>query len=195
MVETRSQRQRAQRGAARALPGPGRGRGRGAPPPPPAAPPIQGQSSTLYDVQHLSPNSSARMAQGIATDFWVDELRSHPVGHPTYFAFQLKKPVSVRIHDPERGPNRVECSCGDDSTCCVHIYVSITNTSAKSIMLIRLVAFRCSQSSVDKPVIPKRSCCIPRGHRHRDMQPLRLHRRPHERIAGQNKRASRFRVR
>ncbi|KAL8831378.1 MAG: hypothetical protein Q9191_000904 [Dirinaria sp. TL-2023a] len=62
------------------------------------------------------------MAQGIATDFWVDELRSHPVGHPTYFAFQLKKPVSVRIHDPEEGPNRVECSCGDNSTCCVHIY-------------------------------------------------------------------------
>lgn len=125
MPETRSQRQRAQRGA---ISDRGRGRGRAAVPPPPTAPPIQGHSGTLYDVQNLSLDSSVRMAQGVATDFWVDELRRHPLIHPTYFAFQLKKPVSVRIHDPENGNNRVECSCDDNSTCCIHIYVSTTST-------------------------------------------------------------------
>ena len=128
MPETRSQRQRAQREAGRAISGSGRGRGRAAGPPPSIAPPIQGHSGTLYDVQSLSPDSSVRMAEGVATDFWVDELRRHPLSHPTYFAFQLKKPVSVRIHDPENGNNRVECSCDDNSTCCIHIYVSTTST-------------------------------------------------------------------
>ena len=129
MAETRSQRQRGQRGAGRATSGRGRGRGRaaGQPTAPPITP-IRGHSGALYNTQGLSPNSSSRATAGITADFYVDRLYSHErMDHSgAYYAFQLKKPVSVRIHDPSLGDNRVKCSCGggDDPECCVHIYVS-----------------------------------------------------------------------
>lgn len=124
MAETRSQRQRGQRGAARGTLSRGRGRGRGALPPLRVVPPLQGRSRAQYNLQGLSPNSSARMEEGVNTDFLVDHLRSYPLDNSTYYAFQLKKPVSVRIYDPGMGLNRVTCTCDDNSPCCVHIYVS-----------------------------------------------------------------------
>lgn len=127
MAETRSQRHRGQRGAARSTSNRGRarGRGRGAAPSLRVAPPIRGRSIVEYNVQELSPDSSACMTEGLETDFQVDRLLSYPFSNPTYYAFQLKKPVSVRIHDPSTGLNRVECSCGGGNQCCIHIYVSV----------------------------------------------------------------------
>ena len=138
MAETRSQRQRGQRGAGRATPSQGRGRGRAAGQPPSTSiNPVRGHSGVLYHTQNLSPNSKIRAAEGLTADFYVDRLHSHEkMDHSdAYYAFQLKKPVSVRIHDPAFGVNRVKCSCGggDDSVCCVHIFVSAEHTLSQSL--------------------------------------------------------------
>lgn len=128
MAETRSQRGRGQRGARRATSGRGRGRG-GTAGQPPATPvtPIRGHSGALYNIQNLSPDSNRRAAEGLAAGLYVDELYSHEREDRSdaWFAFQLKKPVSVRIFNPAFGANRVECSCGlsNESTCCIHLYV------------------------------------------------------------------------
>lgn len=128
MAETRSQRQRGQRAARRATTGRGRGRGRAAEQPPstPIAP-IRGRSGVLYNIQNLSPSSNLRAAEGLATEFSVDKFRLCETAQDAYYAFELKKPVSVRVFDPAFGPNRVVCYCGDsdESTCCMHLYVSI----------------------------------------------------------------------
>jgi len=128
MAETRSQRLRGQRGVRRATSG--RGRGRGGPagrPPATSITPIRGQSGALYNIQNLSPDSNIRAAEGLAADLYVDKLYSHERADRSdaWFAFQLKKPVSVRIFDPAFGANRVECSCrgSDEPTCCIHLYV------------------------------------------------------------------------
>lgn len=129
MAETRSQRQRGQRGAGRPAARRGRGRGRAAGQPPATPiPPVQGHSGALYNTQDLSPDSQIRAAEGLAADFYVDLVRNHekPDHTDAYHAFQLMKPVSVHVHDPSFGVNKVKCSCGggDDSACCEHIYVS-----------------------------------------------------------------------
>ena len=135
MAETRSQRQRGQhgqrgqRGPGRAPPSRGLGRGRASSQPVvPTITPVRGQSGALYNTQDLSPESNKRATEGLAADFYVDRLHSHEnMDHSdAYYAFQLKKPVSVRIHDPAFGVNRVKCSCGggEDPICCEHIYAS-----------------------------------------------------------------------
>ncbi len=89
--------------------------------------PIHGSSGLLYNIQNLSPGSSLRAVEGLASEFFVDRLKCYGLGSDAYYAFQLKKPVSVRIHDPASGARRVECTCDDyqqSRSICAHIYVS-----------------------------------------------------------------------
>ena len=116
----------------------GRGRGRGAvvdqfTPQPTALvsglqTSIHGSSGLLYNIQNLSPGSSLRAAEGLASELFVDRLKSYGSGPDAYYAFQLKKPVSVRIHDPGSVSRAVECTCEDyqqNRSICAHIYVSL----------------------------------------------------------------------
>ena len=125
MAETRAQRRRQQEQAGAAAGRRGRGRGRAtiAPQPPTIIPPIVGHSGKLYNIQGLSPDSSVRANEGLRSDYYVDKLISYETGSGTYYAFQVMKPVSVRIYDPSQGSNnRVECTCGDQIPCS-HVYV------------------------------------------------------------------------
>ena len=129
MPETRSQTQRGQHTTGR--PRAGRGRARGGHVPHPSIPsstPIHGHSGLLYDTQKLSPESAQRATEGLRSEYFVDQLRVFkPSQGTTYYAFQLKKPVSVRIHDPADG-TKVECTCEtfqQTKSACVHIYVSL----------------------------------------------------------------------
>lgn len=128
MPETRSQTSRGTPGAARTRGSRGRGRGgRTTQAASSAHIPIHGHSGLLYSTQNLSPASAHRAAEGLLSEFFVDRLQSHETSRGTYYAFQLKKPVSVRIHNPAVGGGRVECTCEDYQkihSACVHIYVS-----------------------------------------------------------------------
>lgn len=126
MPETRSRTQRGQQGARR--PGAGRSSGRGGHVPIRSNPPIHSHSGLLYNTENLSPGSAQRATEGLLTEYFVDQLRAHqPSQGTTYYAFQLKKPVSVRIYDPANGI-KVECTCDDYQqfkSACAHIYVSL----------------------------------------------------------------------
>jgi hypothetical protein len=90
--------------------------------------PIHGHSGLLYDIESLSPGSAQRATTGLGSEFFVDRLQSHETSRGAYYAFQLKKPVSVRIHNPANG-NKVECTCEEyqqSQSACVHVYVSTT---------------------------------------------------------------------
>lgn len=121
MAETRAQRRRQQHRAGTAT-GRARGRATAGTQSAPFIPPILGHSGMQYSIQRLSPDSCSRANEGLRSDFFVDRLRSHETGSGAYYAFQLKKPVSVRVHDPANGTNRVECTCGDRMPC-IHVYV------------------------------------------------------------------------
>jgi hypothetical protein len=143
MPETRSQTQRGQHGGGRPRTGRGRPRaGHAAQTTTRTNTPIHGHSGLLYDTQNLSPGSAQRATEGLLSEFFVDRLQSHETSRGTYYAFQLKKPVSVRIHDPVNG-NKVECTCEEyqqSQTACVHIYVSRCMMS-HAYVLTRVVAF------------------------------------------------------
>lgn len=130
MPETRSQTQQGQRRGGRASAGRGRGRGRGVHAPQTPARPdaqVQGHSGLLYSTQNLSPGSSQRATEGLTSEFFVDRLQRHESSGGTYYAFQLKKPVSVRIHNPAISEDKVECTCEEyqrTRSVCVHIYVN-----------------------------------------------------------------------
>ena len=127
MPETRSKSQRDQQGAKRARTSRGQGRGGRAPRASSRSnTPIHGHSGLLYNTQNLSPGSASRAAEGLRSEFFVDRLQSHESSRGTYYAFQLKKPVSVRIHDPSVSGGKVECTCEEyqaTRSACVHIYV------------------------------------------------------------------------
>lgn len=129
MPETRSQTQRGQHAAGR--PRAGRRGARSGHVPHTAVRssiPIHGHSGLLYDTQNLSPGSAQRATEGLLSEHFVDQLRGVETSQgTTYYAFQLKKPVSVRIHDPANG-TKVECTCEtykQTKSACVHIYVSL----------------------------------------------------------------------
>lgn len=128
MPETRSQSRREQQGGTRTRASRGRGRGGRTPQAPSRSnTPIHGHSGLLYSTQNLSPASALQATEGLTSEFFVDRLRSHESARGTYYAFQLKKPVSVRIHDPKASGIKVECTCEDylqTSSACIHIYVS-----------------------------------------------------------------------
>ena len=124
MAETRAQRRREQQRAGTAAGSGGRGQGRAGviAQPPRLVAPIHGHSGMLYYTQRLPPDSASRANEGLGSDFFVDQLQRHGTGHGTYYAFQLKKPVSVRIYEPANGTSSVKCTCGDQ-TPCIHVYV------------------------------------------------------------------------
>ena len=151
----RSQTQSQQQRAGRSTSGRARGRGRGRrgvtdQPAPQIATPagrtqtqVHGSSGLVYDVQNLSPGSSFRAAEGLSSELFVDRLRSYGSGSDAYYAFQLKKPVSVRIHDPAGSARGVECTCEDyqqHRLVCAHIYVSTYLHQMFETLLIRIVA-------------------------------------------------------
>ena len=151
--QTQSQQQRAGRSTSGRIRARGRGRGRRGvtdPPAPQTASPvggiqtqIQGSSGLVYDIQNLSPGSSLRAAEGLVSELFVDRLRSYGSGSDAYYAFQLKKPVSVRIHDPAGGARGVECTCEDyqqTRSVCAHIYVSAYLDQNLDTLLIQAVA-------------------------------------------------------
>lgn len=111
MAETRAQRRREQQQRAGTTAG-SRGRGRGGASanaqPPRLVAPIHGHSGMLYYTQRLSPDSASRANEGLGSDFFVDQLQRGGTGYGTCYAFQLKKPVSVRIYHPANGTNRVK---------------------------------------------------------------------------------------
>ncbi|KAL8942378.1 MAG: hypothetical protein Q9216_001698 [Gyalolechia sp. 2 TL-2023] len=121
MPTTRSQRARGRGG--------GHARGRGVPP---AAQgnstttdPVQGHSGLFYSLRDMSPSSAARAISGIRADFFVDRVRRHESEHGAYFAFQLNRPVSVRVYNPIERGQHVECTCEDYQNTrgiCTHIY-------------------------------------------------------------------------
>lgn len=110
-----------------------RGRGRGQTDPPshmPATPnePFPGPSELPYTEQEPPPQSEARAAADVSFNFIVDRVQKHESGRGAYFAFQLKRPVSVRIYSPSGMGGQVECSCEEyqrTRNVCVHIYVNL----------------------------------------------------------------------
>lgn len=123
MPTTRSQRARGR--------GSGQARGRGGPPvsqgasAPAPANPVQGHSGLFYNLRDMSPPSASRAISGIRADFFVDRVRRHESEHGAYFAFQLNRPVSVRIYNPVERGQHVECTCEDYQSTraiCTHIY-------------------------------------------------------------------------
>ncbi|KAI4161869.1 MAG: hypothetical protein LQ342_004560 [Letrouitia transgressa] len=68
----------------------------------PATPnePFPGPSELPYTEQEPPPQSEARAAADVSFNFIVDRVQKHESGRGAYFAFQLKRPVSVRIYSP-----------------------------------------------------------------------------------------------
>ncbi|KAL9006977.1 MAG: hypothetical protein Q9188_000265 [Gyalolechia gomerana] len=123
MPTTRSQRARGRGG--------GHAQGRGGPPVAQGtsapADPVQGHSGLFYSLRDMSPSSANRAISGIRADFFVDRVRRHESEHGAYFAFQLNRPVSVRIYNPIESGQHVECTCEHYQASrgiCEHIYVS-----------------------------------------------------------------------
>ena len=125
MAETRAQRRRQQERASAATGHPRRGRGRIAigSQSTSSVTFIQGHSGVRYNVQGLPPPSLTRAEEGLNSDFVIDKALNHETSNGTYCAFELRKPVSVRIHDHIKGIHAVECTCGGQSPC-AHLYVS-----------------------------------------------------------------------
>ncbi|KAI4186731.1 MAG: hypothetical protein L6R41_003303 [Letrouitia leprolyta] len=121
MPTTRSQRARGRgSGQARTRGGPPVSQGASAP-----ADPVQGHTGLFYNLRDMSPPSANRAISGIRADFFVDRVRRHESEHGAYFAFQLNRPVSVRIYNPVERGQHVECTCEDYQTTraiCTHIY-------------------------------------------------------------------------
>jgi len=91
--------------------------------------PVTGHTGLVYDIHQLSPTSRPRAAEGLHSDkFTVDfSMRKDSEGI-FYYAFQLKKPISVRISDRGNEPRSVTCTCDEFQaglTPCVHIFVSV----------------------------------------------------------------------
>lgn len=153
MPETRSQSLREQQGGGRTRATRGRRRGGRTPQASSRSDtPLHGHSGLLYNTQNLSPGSASRAAEGLLSEFFVDRLQRHESSRGTYYAFQLKKPVSVRIHDPEASGGKVECTCEDHQTtnsACVHIYVS-NYFNLGFATLIEVVALRWAKGGTNR---------------------------------------------
>lgn len=73
------------------------------------------------------PISSLGLTEGFISELCVDRLQRHESPCGAYYAFQLKRPISVRIFSPESGERKIECTCEDhqnNDSFCSHISVS-----------------------------------------------------------------------
>lgn len=95
--------------------------------------PVTGHTGLVYDIHQLSPHSRPRAAEGLHSDeFTVDFSMRKNSGGGFYYAFQLKKPISVRISDRSNESRIVTCTCDEfqaSLTPCVHIFVSVPSSS------------------------------------------------------------------
>ncbi|KAI4209443.1 MAG: hypothetical protein LQ351_007629 [Letrouitia transgressa] len=92
--------------------------------------PFPEPSEFAYTGQE-SPQSAAQAAADVSFNFVVDRIQKHESGRGAYFAFQLKRPVSVRIYSPSSMGGQVECSCEDyqrTRDVCAHIHVNLRPT-------------------------------------------------------------------
>lgn len=89
------------------------------------------------------------------SELCVDRLQQHESPSGAYYAFQLKRPISVRIFSPESGERKIECTCEDhqkNHSFCIHISVSFLRRPRKFELIIDLlfvVASRWTQSRSD----------------------------------------------
>lgn len=126
MPETRSQKKLGLLKAERTPTSHSRGRGRGL-----QASKNSRRSGIAIPEHSRLLNSKPILPLGSTGDFvselFVDRLRRHDLPGGAYYAFQLKRPVSVRIFSPESGERKIECTCEDYQkmkTVCSHISVS-----------------------------------------------------------------------
>lgn len=78
------------------------------------------------------PISSPGLTEGFISELCVDRLQRHESPRGAYYAFQLKRPISVRIFGPESGERKIECTCEDhqkNSSFCSHISVRLLQPS------------------------------------------------------------------
>lgn len=131
MPETRSQKKLGQPGGGRTQTSHSRGRGRRLPAsknvPRPVTP--VPEHSGFLDSKPISPLGSTK---SIVSELCVDRLQRHELPRGAYYAFQLKRPVSVRIFSPDSGERKIECTCEDyqkKKSVCSHISVSCLQPS------------------------------------------------------------------
>lgn len=84
---------------------------------------MQGHSGTGYNTHLLNPISQQRTLEGRNAEFGIH--RSTDFG--SYYAIQLRRPISVCIYDPSSCDEPVTCSCGDANPVCVHIMVRLSH--------------------------------------------------------------------
>lgn len=76
------------------------------------------------DSKSISPLG---LTEDFISELCVDRLQRHESPRGAYYAFQLKRPISVRIFSPESGERKIECTCEDHqkkNSFCSHISVS-----------------------------------------------------------------------
>lgn len=81
------------------------------------------------------PGSPLGSTEVFVSELCVDRLQRHDLPRGAYYAFQLKRPVSVRIFSPESGEGKIECTCEDyqkKKMFCSHISVSFLHPSRGS---------------------------------------------------------------
>ena len=104
----------------------GRGRARSQTPVPPIDP-TTAYSGIEYDTNIFSPTFAEGARKGLQSEMVVDQVQRQGSGSDRYYAFQISKPVTVRIHDPAGSSDRIiECTCDkykDTETPCKHIWV------------------------------------------------------------------------
>lgn len=126
MPETRSQKKLGQLRGGRTPTSHSRGRGRG------LQVSKKGRRSVIPIPEHSrlldsNPTSPLGSTEDLVSEFCVDRLQRHELPRGAYYAFQLKRPVSVRIFSPESGESKIECTCEDyqkKKSVCSHISVS-----------------------------------------------------------------------
>ena len=99
--------------------------------------PVRGRSGLLYDVRLLPRDMIRHAFAGLSsTDLYAERENSRTVeaGLETRHGIQLRRdttrrsgPISIRIFNPDNGPQRVECTCNhhrQTGSVCEHQYVS-----------------------------------------------------------------------
>lgn len=121
MPETRSQTKLGELQKGRKPTNHNRGRGRG-----------RQTSTRTAEILDSNPISPLGLTEGLISELCVDRLQRHELPRGAYYAFQLKRPISVRIFSPESGERKIECSCEDhqqNNSVCSHISVSFLQPS------------------------------------------------------------------
>ena len=91
---------------------------------------IMGHTGRIYNIQQLGDSVNLAKEGLCSEEFLVDHSMRVTSDGSTYYGFQIKQPVSVRIYDSAKAEKRVECTCEPFQkgrvSVCVHIYVSLS---------------------------------------------------------------------